>query len=322
MSKGRGVIRWMLAAPVMVLVTAGFYQKSAPTTGNGQEQQNYTIRTTSRLVLLDVSVKGPQGGFVSGLTQDDFRVYENGKPQQITQFANADIPVTVGILVDESGSMRPKRAEVIAAALEFIKASNPQDEVFVINFNEKAKHGLPDTVLFSDNIDQLRAALWQGVPEGRTALYDAIEMALHQSDMGRRDKKTLLVISDGGDNISVHKFPDVMHDVLQSIVTIYTVGIFDEDDPERNPGVLKQLAQVSGGSVYFPKTLDEVVPICRQIAKDVRTRYTIGYIPDASNGKPERQIKVVASSPDSQKLNVRTRTRYLFTPDSAGAEQK
>jgi hypothetical protein len=130
------------------------------------------------------------------------------------------------------------------------------------------------------------------------------------------------VISDGGDNISVHKFPDVMHDVLQSIVTIYTVGIFDEDDPERNPGVLKQLAQVSGGSVYFPKTLDEVVPICRQIAKDVRTRYTIGYIPDASNGKPERQIKVVASSPDGQKLNVRTRTRYLFTPDSAGAEQK
>jgi VWFA-related protein len=322
MSKGRGVIRWMLAAPLMVLVAAGFYQQTAPTTGNGQEQQSYTIRTTSRLVLLDVSVKGPQGGFVSGLTQDNFKVYENGKPQQITQFANADIPVTVGILVDESGSMRPKRAEVIAAAVEFIKASNPQDEVFVINFNEKARHGLPDTVLFSDNIDQLRAALWQGVPEGRTALYDAIEMALHQSDMGRRDKKTLLVISDGGDNISHHKFPDVMHDVLQSIVTIYTVGIFDEDDPERNPAVLKQLAQVSGGAVYFPKTLDEVVPICRQIAKDVRTRYTIGYIPEVSNGKPERQIKVVASSPDSQKLNVRTRTRYLFTPDSMWAEQK
>jgi Ca-activated chloride channel family protein len=322
MSKGRGVIRWMLAAPVMVLVAAGFYQKSAPTTRNGQEQQNYTIRTTSRLVLLDVSVKGTQGGFVSGLTQDNFKVYENGKLQQITQFANADIPVTVGILVDESGSMRPKRAEVIAAALEFIKSSNPQDEVFVINFNEKAKHGLPDTVLFSDNIDQLRAALWQGVPEGRTALYDAIEMALHQSDMGRRDKKTLLVISDGGDNISVHKFPDVMHDVLQSLVTIYTVGIFDEDDPERNPGVLKQLAQVSGGAVYFPKTLDQVGPICRQIAKDVRTRYTIGYIPEVTNGKPERQIKVVASAPDGQKLTVRTRTRYLFTPDSAGEEQK
>jgi VWFA-related protein len=322
MSKGRGVIRLLLAAPVVVLVAAGFYQKSIPSASNGQEQQNYTIRTTSRLVLLDVSVKSPQGGFVSGLAQDNFKVYENGKLQQISQFANADIPVTVGILVDESGSMRPKRQEVIAAAVEFIKASNPQDEVFVINFNEKARHGLPDTVLFSDNIDQLRAALWQGVPEGRTALYDAIEMALHQSDMGRRDKKTLLVISDGGDNISRHKFPDVMRDVLESIVTIYTIGIFDEDDPERNPGVLKQLAQVSGGGVYFPKKLEEIGPICQQIAKDVRTRYTIGYIPEVSNGKPERQIKVEASSPASQKLNVRTRTRYLFVPDSAVAEQK
>jgi len=322
MIKGRDVIRLLLVAPVVALVAAGFYQKSVASASNGQEPQNFTIRTTSRLVLLDVSVKSPQGGFVSGLAQDHFKVYENGKPQQISQFANADIPVTVGILVDESGSMRPKRQEVIAAAVEFIKASNPQDEVFVINFNEKARHGLPDTVLFSDNIDQLQAALWQGVPEGRTALYDAIEMALHQTDMGRRDKKTLLVISDGGDNISHHKFPDVMHEVLESIVTIYTVGIFDEDDPERNPAVLKQLAQVSGGSVYFPKKLEEIGPICQQIAKDVRTRYTIGYIPEVSNGKPERQIKVEALSPSGQKLIVRTRTRYLFVPDGALAEQK
>jgi len=322
MITGRDVIRWILAAPLGLLVAAGFYQESAPTASKPQEPENYTIRTTSRLVLLDVSVKGREGGFVSGLTQDNFKVYENGKLQQITQFANADIPVTVGIIVDESGSMRPKRSEVIAAAVEFIKASNPQDEVFVINFNEKARRGLPDTVLFSDKIDELRAALWQGTPEGRTALYDAIEMALHQTDMGRRDKKTLLVISDGGDNISTHKFPAVMHDVLESIDTIYTVGIFDEDDPERNPGVLKQLAQVSGGSVYFPKSLDEVVPICQQIAKDVRTRYTIGYIPDVNNGKPERQIKVEASSPSGQKLIVRTRTRYMFTPDNLEAGKK
>jgi len=322
MNKGRGVIPWLLSVPVMMLAAAGYYQKSAPAASNGQDQQNYTIRTTSRLVLLDVSVKNPEGGFVSGLTQENFRVYENGKLQRITQFANADIPVTVGILVDESGSMRPKREEVIAAAMEFIKASNPQDEVYVINFNERARHGLPDTVLFSDNINLLRTALWRGIPEGRTALYDAIEMALHQSNMGRRDKKTLLVVSDGGDNVSVHKFNDVMHDVLESIATIYTVGIFDAEDPEANPGVLKQLAHVSGGSAYFPKELDEVIPICRQIAKDVRTRYTIGYIPELNNGKPERQIRVEARSAAGQRLNVRTRTRYLFTPDTVEAAQK
>jgi VWFA-related protein len=322
MTKGRGVIRWMWVAPSAILVAAGFCQKTESTSDDGHGQEDYTIRTTSRLVLLDVSVKGRDGGFVPDLAQHNFKVYENGKLQQISQFANADIPVTVGILVDESGSMRPKRAEVITAALEFIKASNPQDEVFVVNFNEKARHGLPDTVLFSDNIDMLRAALWQGLPEGRTALYDAIEMALHQTDMGRRDKKTLLVISDGGDNISIHKLPGVMHDVLESIVTIYTIGIFDEDDPERNPGVLKQLSQVSGGGVYFPKRLEDIVTICRQIAKDVRTRYTIGYIPELNNGKPERHIRVDAFSPAGRKLITRTRTRYLFIPDSAVAEQK
>ena len=313
----RYVVGWLLALGFLAAAVAGRNQAGK----KAQEDQGYTIRTTSRLVLLDVSVKDAAGGFVSGLTRDDFKIYEDGKPQQIADFANADIPVTVGVVVDESGSMRPKQSQVIAAALEFIQASNPQDEVFVINFNEKARKGLPDIKLFSDNVDELRAALWRGTPEGRTALYDAIEMALHQLDMGRRDKKTLLVISDGGDNISVHKFPEVMHDILTSTATIYTVGIFDEDDPEKNPRVLDRMAHVSGGVAYLPKTLEEIVPICRQIAKDVRTRYTIGYIP-SMEGKPERHIKVVASSTEHPKLIVRTRTNYLFTPDHEGAGEK
>jgi len=256
MNRGRDVIR--VVGTAMILSAAawavvGWNQEKQPAATKQQElQQDFTIRTTSRLVLLDVSVKDSEGGFVSGLTKDNFKVQENGKPQEITQFANADIPVTVGVVVDESGSMRPKKSHVVTAALEFIQASNPQDEIFVINFNERARRGLPDIVPFTDNIDMLRAALWNGVPEGRTALYDAIEMALHQLDMGRRDKKTLVVISDGGDNVSKHKFPDVMHDVLTSLATIYTIGIFDDDDPDRNPSVLEKLAHVSGGSVYFP----------------------------------------------------------------------
>jgi Ca-activated chloride channel family protein len=130
-----------------------------------------------------------------------------------------------------------------------------------------------------------------------------------------------VVISDGGDNISRHKFPDVMHDVLASLATIYTIGIFDDDDPDKNPTVLEKLAHVSGGGVYFPKSLDDVAPICRQIAKDIRTRYTIGYIPTADNGKPERHVKVVASAPNRAKLIVRTRTSYIFTPDSERASK-
>lgn len=310
---GTGVLLWMAAS------AGGGGQTKVPSTtaAVASEQKDFTIQTTSRLVLLDVSVKDAAGGFVSGLSKDNFRVFENGKPEQISQFANSDIPVTVGIAVDESGSMRPKRPQVITAALVFIHASNPMDEMFVVNFNEKARRGLPDDVLFTDNEPQLRSALWQGDPEGRTALYDAIEMSLHQLEFGRQAKKTLIVISDGGDNHSTHTLEQVKQDVLSSLVTIYTVGIYDEDDPEKNEGVLKSLAHVSGGVFYHPQTLDEIVPICRQIAQDIRTRYTIGYVPSVE-GKMVRHIKMAASSADHPKLIVRTRTSYVFSDQAAG----
>jgi Ca-activated chloride channel homolog len=313
MIRGR-VVRLGIGVVLSIAASVGGGgQTKAPTaSAKATEQQDFTIQTTSRLVLLDVSVKDGAGGLVSGLTKDNFKVFENGTPEEISQFANSDIPVTIGIAVDESGSMRPKRPEVITAALAFIQASNPMDEMFVVNFNEKARRGLPDEVLFSDNIQQLRSALWQGDPEGRTALYDAIELSLHQLEFGRQAKKTLVVISDGGDNHSKHTQQEVMQDVLSSQVTIYTIGIYDEDDPEKNQGVLEKLAHVSGGVFYHPEKLEDIVPICRQIAKDIRTRYTVGYIPSAE-GKMVRHIKVVASSPDHPKLMVRTRTSYVFS---------
>jgi len=315
MTSSRAVV-WRVSTLVLGCAMVGWAQGKGPAVAKAEEPSDFTIRTTARLVLLDVSVKDASGGFVSGLSKDAFKVYENDKQQQITHFANADIPVTVGIAVDESGSMRPKRAEVITAALVFNKASNPMDEMFIINFNEKPRRGLPDNLLFSDDVQQLRAALWQGDPEGRTALYDALEMALNQLEFGRRDKKTLVLISDGGDNHSQHTLEDVMRDVLKSVATIYTIGLYDEDDPESNEGVLKKLAHVSGGVFYHPQTLDEIVPICQQIAKDIRTRYTIGYVPSAE-GKLDRHIKVMASSADHPKLSLRSRTSYTYQPDKA-----
>jgi len=317
MIRGRVVRFGAVVAVWMVAIAAGRGQTNVPTplAKNGEER-DFVIQTTSRLVLLDVSVKDAAGGFVSGLAKDNFKIFENGKPEEITQFADSDIPVTVGIAVDESGSMRHKRAHVVTAALVFIHDSNPKDEMFVVNFNEKARRGLPDDVLFTDNGPQLRSALFQGDPEGRTALYDAIELSLHQLEFGRQAKKTLIVISDGGDNHSLHTLEQVKQDVLSSLVTIYTVGIYDEDDTEKNEGVLKNLARVSGGMFYHPTTLEEIVPICRQIAKDIRTRYTIGYIPSAE-GKLERHIKVVAASTNHPKLTVRTRTGYIFSDNAA-----
>jgi len=275
-----------------------------------QEPNSFTIKADVNLVLLDVSVRDAQGGFVSGLPKEAFTVFEDGRPQQITQFANNDIPVTVGLVVDNSGSMRPKKPEVITAALVFIQSSNPLDEMFVINFNDKVQRGLPPILPFTDDVNKLRDALTKTDPVGRTALYDATLAALHQLDMGRRDKKTLIVISDGGDNISTHSFHEVMNSVLESRSTIYTIGIFSEDDKDKNPDVLRKLAQVSGGVTFLPKKLDEIVPICRQIAKDIRTRYTIGYIPAGLEHRGIRHIRVTAASPTHQKLIARTRTSY------------
>ena len=317
MRRCRDMVRWAAGA---FCVASGWLVVSQAVVQ--KEPQEYTIRTTSRLVLLDVSVKDSAGGLISGLTSDNFKVYEDGKLQQVTQFAHADIPVTVGLVVDKSGSMRPKQPEVITAGLVFIQASNPQDEIFVVNFNEAPRLGLPELMLFSDDLARLKAALWQGDPQGRTALYDAIEMALHHLSYGQRDKKTLIVISDGGDNVSAHTLHEVMRDLLESATTIYTIGIFDEDDPDRNPKVLNGIARVSGGSAYFPQKLSEIVPICRDIAKDIRSRYTVGYIPAVGNRTSVRHIKVEAKSATGRKLIVRTRTSYLFTPDTDEASSK
>src|SRR5579871_396404 len=282
--------------------------------------QDFVIRTTSRLVLLDVSVKDARGDLVTGLTQQSFQVYEDGKPQTITQFANADIPVTVGIVVDQSGSMLPKRPDVVVAALAFIAASNPNDEVFVTNFNDKVRFGLPPDLPFSDNVPLLRSALWAGEPGGRTALYDGIADSLVRLELGRRDKKTLVVVSDGGDNASRESLAGLTRKVLESRATIYTIGVFSADDPDKNPGVLMKLARMTGGEAYFPEQLNDVVPICQKIAKDIRTRYTIGYIP-AAGGRPRRNVRVIATAPQLGKLTVRTRTSYLFSPDHAAAAE-
>lgn len=276
-------------------------------------KSEYKISENVNLVLLDVSVKDKNGGYVSGLPKDAFTVLEDGKPQTITQFADNDIPVTVGLVVDNSGSMTPKKPDVITAGLAFIQASNPLDEWFVINFNDRVWRGLPPILPFTDDPKLLREALVKTDPAGRTALYDAILAGLQQLEMGRRDKKTLVVISDGGDNASTHDLDDVRREVLRSPATIYTIGVFNADDKEKDPGVLEKLAHVSGGVCYFPKQLNEIIGTCRQIAKDIRTRYTIGYVPQQLNRKGIRHIKVEVKAPGHEKLIARTRTSYAVT---------
>ena len=184
--------------------------------------------------------------------QQDFEVYENGVPQRIRLFKNEDVPVTVGLVVDHSTTMRPKLAEVSAAARTFVRSSNREDEMFVVNFNEIVSLGLPSTIRFTDSTAELEHAIAAAPAGGQTALYDAIAKALEELQAGSRDKKVLIVVSDGGDNASTRSLDQVMKLAGQSSAVIYTIGIFDEDDPDRNPGVLKRLAQATGGEAFLP----------------------------------------------------------------------
>jgi Ca-activated chloride channel homolog len=287
-------------------------QQSSPSQSRPGDE--YTISVNVNMVVLRATAQDHKGLLVSGLSKDDFQVYEDGVLQQIKYFSHEDIPVTVGLVVDNSGSMRPKRADVIAAALAFARSSNPQDQMFVVNFNEKVSFGLPDNMPFTDRVAQLEVALSRIAANGETALYDAVATALDHLKKGSRDRKVLIVISDGGDNASKHKLTEIITLVGQPDATIYTIGIFDEQDADRNPGVLKRLAKDTGGEAFLPESLKDVVPICERIAHDIRNQYTISYVPTNRNRDGSyRVIQVKAGAPGHGRLLVRTRTGY-FAP--------
>ncbi len=274
---------------------------------HGQEG-DYRLTAQANLVILDVSVRDASGSFVSDLTKDNFRILENGKPRTIASFSHADDPVTAGLVIDNSGSMRGKRDAVNRAATAFIEGGNPQDEIFVTHFND-AVHA---NTTFTGNREVLIRSLATGPAQGRTALYDAVIASLKKLESGKQRRKSLLLVSDGGDNASKCQMPDVVDALHGSFATIYTIGIYDSDDPDRNPRVLKKLAEISGGESFFPRELDDVERICRQIALDIRNRYTIAYVPSESDAKVVRNIRVEVKSEKRAKMIVHARTSYRF----------
>jgi len=284
-------------------------QKAPP--ANSQETPgNYHIATDVDLVALDVAVIDRRGGFAGGLAKDNFEIIEDGRPQPITLFRKEDLPVTVGLIVDSSSSMLPKRSETAAAATTLVEASNPADEVFVVNFNEKVSLGLPRSMPFTADRAALTKALYAMPAGGRTALYDALALGLEQLNLGRHERKSLIVFSDGGDNQSSHRLPQIMSILEQSRATLYTIGLFDERDPDRNPGVLRKLARASGGRAFLPESLKEIRAICRNIAEEIRSRYVIGYVPQAVREGEYRAVEVKVHAPGRGRLEVRTRTGF------------
>lgn len=277
----------------------------------------FTFHNDVRLVLLDVSVHDRAGNFVPGLRRSNFTVTEDGHPQVISVFDDQDAPVSMGILVDESASMTPRRRQVLTAADALITDSNPADETFILNFNDTVTRGLPGSELFSSKIPQLRAALDRGSPQGKTALYDAIVDGLHDLQSGTRGRRTLVVITDGGDTASLHKRADVINRLEHSNATVYGIGLYEEDVYEIDPGFLKQLTHISGGEAIFPQNnKDAVTDACRRIAREIRSRYTIGYVPSDKGSQGLRHIRVHVSAPRHGGFTVLTRTSYRYDKPS------
>jgi len=294
-------------------------QQAAPV--EPQEPDTYRISVNVDLVVLHATVRDGKGRFASDLRAQDFEIYEEGVRQTIRLFRHEDVPVTVGLVVDHSGSMKRKLADVITAARTFVRASNLEDEMFVVNFNEHVSLGLPDAIHFTNSPDELETAILKTPTGGMTALYDAVSVALGRLQTGGREKKVLIVISDGGDNASKGKLAQALAMAAQSSAIVYTIGIFDEDDPDRNPGVLKRLARATGGEAYVPGNFAALPAICERIARDIRHQYTIGYVPaNPSQRGTYRTIRVAAVAAGTGKLSVRARAGYVAGGESLPAK--
>jgi Ca-activated chloride channel homolog len=281
------------------------------------QEPNHSIKQNVDMVVLHATVTNKNGDFVEGLTKNDFRVYEDKVEQRIAVFQRRDIPVTMGLVIDNSGSMREKRAQVAAAGLTFVKTSNPQDEVFVVNFNDEYYIDTPGD--FTHSMPDLQDALSRIDSRGSTALYDAVVASLAHLKKGHRDKRVLLVVTDGDDDASRESFAQTVKVAEESDAAIYAVGVFSEDDRKHDHSmvrhserVLKELTEATGGIAFFPKDLSEVTPVCEEIARDIRNQYTIGYYPsNSAKDGTFRRVEVKVFPPGSMgKVDVRTRTGY------------
>jgi Ca-activated chloride channel homolog len=269
------------------------------------------LRSDASMVVLNASVRDHKGQNVMDLGQDDFLVTEDGVQQKIAYFAREDVPVTVGIVVDDSSSMRAKKAEVVEAALDFARSSNSQDQMFVVSFSNRVSFGLPADILYTSDVNELSSAFTHLNTIGKTALYDALVVAIEHLGRSPLQRKAILLISDGGDNVSKHTLAQVIRMADQSGAVIYTIGAFDEMDDDKNPGVLKRLATLTGGEFFTPEKLSDLPEICRTIAQDIRSQYILAYAPPNHVGDfTFHKIQVSANGPRHSKLHVRTREGY------------
>jgi Ca-activated chloride channel homolog len=319
-----GAIRSQSASQPQISPAQSEPASSANSNQQSTTEQNgtYVIRKDVDEVLLHATVVDDRQHLVTNLTRNDFHVFEDGKPQAIISFHHEDIPVSMGIVIDNSGSMREKRAKVNQAALNLVRYSNPGDEVFVVNFNDE--YYLDQD--FTNDLLKLKEALEKIDAKGGTALYEAVvASADHLAKDARLERKVLFVVTDGEDNASRESLEEAIKQLQsENGPQVYTIGLLgDEEHPHRAKRALEIIAQRTGGIAFFPRTLDEVDDISKQIAHDIRNQYIIGYKP--TNPKSTggfRQIKVEAKAKGHGKLTVRTKSGYYATTQVATGEMR
>ena len=285
----------------------------------GQDNGVYVFRSQVEEVILHATVYDEHDRMVTDLSKSAFQVFEDGVPQKITSFRREDIPVAVGIVIDNSGSMRDKRPAVNQAALNFVRSSNPQDEVFVVNFN--VEYYLDQD--FTASVPKLKDALEKIEARGGTALYDAIvASADHLKKQARLEKKVLLVVTDGEDNASRESLEQAVRRLqAENGPTVYTIGLLGGERQRRARRALATIAEDTGGVSFFPKDLSEVDRITQEVAHDIRNQYTIGYRPTRPQSQGGyRSIKVIAHAHGYKKLQVRTRTGYYAGSERAATQ--
>lgn len=285
---------------------------------SSEKNDVYVFKKEVDEVTLHASVVDDHFHPITDLTRNDFTVFEDGKPQKITSFRNEDIPVALGIVIDNSGSMRDKRPQVNAAAVNLVRSSNPQDQVFVVNFSEE--YFLDQD--YTGSVPKLKDALERIESRGGTALYDAVvASADHLKKSGALEKKVLLVVTDGEDNASRESLEQALRRLEEKNgPTIYTIGLLGDEHEKRARRALREMAEDTGGVSFFPKNLSEVEAITQQIAHDIRNQYTIQYKPSTpQSAGGYRTVKVEAQAKGYKKLQVRTRSGYYAGQQRASA---
>src|SRR5438093_2800969 len=287
-------------------------------------KQGSSIKVDVNLVVLHTTVLDDRQRFADGLKPENFRVFEDKVEQKLSVFKREDVPVSMGLVIDNSGSMRDKRPRVNEAAITLVQASNPQDEAFVVNFNDDFYLDLDKD--FTSSIPELKEALERIDSRGSTAMRDAILGSLDHLKKASKDKKVLLVVTDGEDNASRNSLEKMIREIQKTDTVIYTIGLLGQEnkkEAKRARKVLEQISAASGGLAYFPENVDDVHNICEQVAHDIRNQYILAYYPtNTRRDGTFRTIQVEVIPPRGRgKLMARTRNGYYAPggPTSAAA---